>query len=80
VADRLFPDRVRVAGVASGESFPDALIGGSHMGHLDGPLLLSARAGLLPEVQTYLRHGVDDHTVIYGGTAVLSATVEQDAS
>jgi hypothetical protein len=80
VADRLFPARVRVAGLASGESFPDALVGGSHIGHLEGPLLLTGRTTLADEVRSYLRGRVDDHVVVYGGPAVLSAGVEQELS
>jgi putative cell wall-binding protein len=80
VAERLFPARVRVAGLASGTSFPDALVGGSHIGHLDGPLLLTARTAVSDDVRSYLRTRVDDHVVVYGGPAVLSPAIEPEVA
>jgi hypothetical protein len=76
VAEQLFPGRVRAAGLASGESFPDALVGGAHIAHLGGPLLLSSRTAPAATVRSYLRDEVDDHVIIYGGPVVLDPTID----
>jgi putative cell wall-binding protein len=71
------PDHV---GVVNGTRFPDAVVGGPGIGARGGVLLLtqgetlngSARSSL----QSWERNGLVDNLVIYGGTAAVSRTVQ----
>jgi hypothetical protein len=73
LAARRFFTGPAAAGVASGHSFPDALAGGAHAAHADGPLLLLPTSGGLPvSVQIYLRElTAAPCAFVYGGTAAI---------
>lgn len=68
-------------GVVNGTRFPDAVVGGPAIGARGGVLVLtpgetlsgSARSSL----QSWERNGLVDHLVIYGGTAAVSRTVQE---
>jgi len=74
---RHFFSRPRTIGVASGLSFPDALSGGANIAVRNGPMLLVARDAPLPAaVVAYVREqAAIDHSVVYGGTGVISDRV-----
>jgi putative cell wall-binding protein len=72
VATTLFPANVGAAGLASGENFPDALIGGTHIAGFGGPLLLTTRTSLPASVRNYVIGHVHDAIILYGGPAVIS--------
>jgi putative cell wall-binding protein len=62
--------------IASGTTFPDALVGGAYAGERDAPLLLVPATHMPANVAAeILRLGVDDAT-IFGGTGVVSQAVE----
>ncbi|HEU5083223.1 MAG TPA: cell wall-binding repeat-containing protein [Acidimicrobiales bacterium] len=67
----------RTIGVASGLSFPDALAGGANIAIRNGPMLLVAREAPLPAATVdYVRsQSAIDHSVVYGGTGVVSDRV-----
>lgn len=71
---------VPVAGIATGLNFPDALSGGAHIAHLGGPLLLTPAARLDGGVARYLGERDPDPVYLYGGTAVLAASVADAAA
>jgi putative cell wall-binding protein len=59
--------------VANGESFPDALTGGAHAGHLRAPVLLTAPGSVPQPVCSYLqRRGAISNGVILGGPSSVS--------
>ncbi len=66
----------RTAVVASGEVFADALVAGPFSARGSHPVLLTPRDRLHPEVVSYLSSASVDHVVLMGGTAALSAGVE----
>jgi putative cell wall-binding protein len=74
VAAALFPSSVPVAGLASGEVFPDALAGGAHAAGRGGPLLLTRRSEVPPSVTTYLQAHVTNRLVVYGGPGAVAPT------
>jgi putative cell wall-binding protein len=77
-AARVFFSAPQLVGVASGESFPDALGGGAHAGLLAAPLLLVPSTGALPpSVQDYLRANSTAITAayVYGGLVAVGADV-----
>jgi hypothetical protein len=65
-------------GVASGETFPDALSGGAYQAHVGGPILLTAAAVLPTSTGNYLTGAKSTITNadIFGGDAALSASVQ----
>jgi uncharacterized repeat protein (TIGR01451 family) len=65
-------------GIATGGQFADALAGGALMGKLGGPMLLTGQNTLPPVVKTYLENNATniDRAIIFGGTAVVSSSVE----
>ena len=69
-------------GVASGITFPDALSGGAFEAHFGGALLLSAPGTLPTSTSAYLTGAKDTigTTNSFGGTAALSATVQNEIS
>jgi putative cell wall-binding protein len=79
VARRFFTSPSQV-GVASGETFADALPGGAHIAARSGPLLLVTRRSLPSAARLYL----DDTSAsistatVYGGTGVVSDAVLAD--
>ena len=66
----------RTAVVASGEVFADALVAGPFSARGSHPVLLTPPDRLHPEVIFYLSRASVDHVVLMGGTAALSAGVE----
>ena len=68
---------VTVAGVASGEVFPDALSGGSHIAALGGPLLLTQPNALPATVQAWFAANGGSITTVflYGGPATVADAV-----
>lgn len=69
VAERFF-DPGTLVGIATGQSFPDALAAGARLGRAGGPLLLAAPTGLTTPVASLV--GDATRVELYGGTAVLS--------
>jgi len=67
----------KAIGIATGGDFPDALSGGTHIGRLGGPLLLTNPTTLSASTQAYLaaNSGTVSNAYIYGGTLAVSATV-----
>jgi putative cell wall-binding protein len=65
-------------GLASGETFPDALSGGAYQAHAGGPILLTASTVLPSSTNTYLSGAKTTITAtdIFGGDAALSASVQ----
>jgi putative cell wall-binding protein len=77
VLDRLLPD-VGMIAIASDATFADALAGAPHLASLGGGLLLTDGAQLSTPVADELRARSDGlrEIAIYGGTAAVSAGVE----
>lgn len=62
--------------IASGESFPDALVGGTLAGYFDAPLLVTPKGQVTESLTAELaRLGVSD-VFLLGGTGTISADVE----
>ena len=81
IVARRFFSSPSLVGLASGTSFADALSGGALLGHVGGPLVLTAPNQLSPVVSTYLsgnRSTIDDLFVM-GGPAALPASVIEGA-
>lgn len=80
VATRFFTDPP-VVGIATGETFPDALAGGAAVAQLGGPLLLTGQT-LDPAVRDYLEANADsiDEAFLFGGTDRLPQAVEDDVA
>src|SRR5207302_6884903 len=85
VAERLFGQASQL-GVASGESFPDALSGGANLGTFPGPVVLVQTISVTQELRDYVKGrglsitGID----VFGGTAAVSKqiadTIRDDAN
>ncbi len=67
----------RTAVIASGEVFADALVAGLVAARGIHPVLLSSPGELHAGVAAYLDEASIEHVVLMGGTAALSAAVEQ---
>lgn len=77
VAEELF-EGPPLVGIATGERFPDALTGGAYVAARGGPVLLSPIASLPSDVADYLEAQPSIQAAyLFGGTAALSAEVEQ---
>jgi putative cell wall-binding protein/Tol biopolymer transport system component len=72
-----FSPGVAVAYVASGVVFPDALSGSAAAGRSGGPVLLVRKDGIPTDIATELKRLTPDRIVVLGGTATVSASVEQ---
>ncbi len=70
-------DLGRTAVIASGEVFADALVAGPFAARGIHPVLLSPPDELHADVAAYLGDAGIEHVVLMGGTAALSAAVEQ---
>ncbi len=81
VARRLF-DAPASAGLARGDTFPDALAGGSHAGAVGGPVLLSGADALHPAAGRVLCDvaGSFVDAYLYGGTAALTESARATAA
>jgi putative cell wall-binding protein len=66
----------KVAFIATGTNFPDALGGGPVAGSVPGPLLLVPGTSVPADVANELRRLGPDRVVILGGTSVVSASVQ----
>ena len=66
----------RVAFIATGTNFPDALGGGPVAGSIPGPLLLVPGTSVPSDVASELRRLAPERVVILGGTSVVSASVQ----
>jgi hypothetical protein len=80
VANKFFPGP-QVAGLASGEAFPDALGGGVHAAMKGGPLLLTAAQSLPVTTKQYLQGNADvtlRDLYVFGGTAAIADSVLTD--
>ncbi|WP_454301303.1 cell wall-binding repeat-containing protein [Salana multivorans] len=66
--------------IASGQSFPDAVVGGSWAANAGGPLLLTRDAKLTPVTKAYLEDIADngDKFVVFGGTGSVTPAVSQE--
>lgn len=67
-------------GVASGQTYADAVVGGGYMGNADGPLLLT-RSDELPDVtRDYLEGNAFtlDYAFVFGGSSTISPDVVED--
>ena len=77
VAEEFFDDADAV-GVVSGVAFADAITGGTHMGRLRGPILLTAPGDLPEPTRVWLQDHASNLTdaFIFGGTSAVSTAVE----
>jgi SpoIID/LytB domain protein len=77
---KLFFESAEAAGLASGETYFDALGGGVHAAMHDGPLLLTQTKTLPTSTSGYFRDtaGVLSAVYAYGGTAAISDAVLTD--
>lgn len=74
IAQATFPSGARVAVLASGEGFADALAASYMAGRLDAPLLLTAQAGLSTATESQLKGmNVSGVTIVGGNVAVSEA-------
>ena len=77
VTPGVMPGLGRVAILASGEVFADALVAGPFAAHGIHPVLLNPPGDLHPTVTSYLGEAGISHVVLMGGTVALSESVEQ---
>ncbi len=76
VSASAFPGPVDVVYVATGEDFPDALVGGPAAYAHGSPILLTAPTALSPETALELERLQPGQIIILGGPAVVSSSVE----
>jgi hypothetical protein len=79
VGETFFSSPTTVA-LASGETFPDSLAGGAHIGNRGGPLLLTQADRLTETIKSYLsaNKAAVDTAFIYGGGAAVAGTVDDE--
>jgi hypothetical protein len=75
LAEHFFGSAPQSIGLASGETFPDALSGGTHIANRDGPLLLTRKGTLPASVRQYLATRDQHETVVYGGAAAVDPSI-----
>ena len=70
--------------IASGQNFPDAVVGGAYAANVDGPLLLTQENNLPKVVRDYFAvNGVREQVeniIVFGGTNSVSMTVSQQVA
>lgn len=67
-------------GLASGETAPDAVVGGALMANVDGPIVLTKKDSLPKVTADYLSYGITGpQLVIFGGPAAISNGVAAEA-
>ncbi len=71
----MFPAGLPVVFLASGEDFPDALVGGAVAGALGVPILLTRADSLSDETAAALRDLAPQSVVVLGGAGAVSETV-----
>jgi GH25 family lysozyme M1 (1,4-beta-N-acetylmuramidase)/putative cell wall-binding protein len=76
LAVKNFPSGLPVVYVASGASFPDALVGGPLAGHTAATVLMTAATSIPAGTSTALASLKPKRIVILGGTASVSASVQ----
>jgi len=76
VSRTYFRPGLRVAYVASGETFPDALSGGAAAAKLGGPMLLVTKTAIPAPIATELTRLKPQRIVILGGTGSVSDAVK----
>lgn len=64
--------------ISSGENFPDALAVSSFAAAYGWPILLTGQDGLTPKIKEYILEKQPSRIYITGGTAVISAGLEED--
>lgn len=74
---RAFPSGARVAFLASGHVFADALAGAPAATTLGGPVLLTQPSGLPPAIRDELARLAPTRVVIFGGAGAVSDTVAE---
>lgn len=77
VSRRTF-SHARYAIVASGENFPDALIGGTLGAQVLAPILLTSKNSIRQDTLEEIERLNVDKIFILGGTAAVSASIEKD--
>jgi putative cell wall-binding protein len=75
VAQTFFGGTVPVVGLATGESFADALAGGAHVAVAGGPLLLTPSTVLPASVLGFLAARNPARVVVYGGPLAVAGSV-----
>lgn len=77
VSRKTFPDST-YAIVASGENFPDALIGGTLATQIKAPILLTGKNSIKEETLKEIKRLKAKEIFILGGTAAVSSDVEKE--
>ncbi|MGC1209209.1 MAG: cell wall-binding repeat-containing protein, partial [Ornithinimicrobium sp.] len=78
IADR-FPDSASTAFIASGASYPDALVGAALAAREGGPVLLSPQSALHASTKSALSSQRPDRIRLFGGSSALGNTVMSGA-
>lgn len=73
IAKKYFAD-AKVAVVANGYNYPDALVGGSYAASINAPILLVSADSVEADVLAYVKSNLED-VVILGGDAAVSENV-----
>ena len=79
ISAQSFQSGVKVAYLATADTFPDALSGGAVAGHVGGPILLVNRTGIPAATGKELARLKPARIVILGGTSVVSDAVRRAA-
>jgi putative cell wall-binding protein len=79
ISAKSFSPGVKVAYLATADTFPDALSGGAVAGRVGGPILLVNRTGIPSATGTELARLKPAKIVILGGTSVVSDAVRRAA-
>ncbi len=74
---RRFGSGVSVAYIATGQDFPDALVGAARAGRSNAPMLLTRSGSLPPKTREALRRLQPRRITIVGNSSSVSATVAQ---
>jgi hypothetical protein len=62
--------------MATGEQFPDALSGGTHVGTRGGPVVLSRSTSVPDSTMSYLQGDQPHDAYLYGGDVALNNDVD----
>ena len=76
IAEGTYPNGAETALVASGQNFPDALVGSYLAGFKSAPILLTEKDALPAPTKTALTNLKTKNVILLGGTAAISAAVE----
>lgn len=73
-------DPTDYVGLASGQNFPDAVVGGALMANVDGTLVLTRHDALPTTTRDFLSYEADQpHVVVFGGPIAIEESVEDAA-